>query len=237
MEWISTFEVYVEMNKKAMLGIRKPTYKEIKESEIEYSKVFYEAIREGLMTNAQARQLIEKRNIVDKEYLDNEKKILDELDKLEKELISKKDLGNNEEELKAISTKISDTRYQLALLREGTRIFFDNTAEKKAENSKIQFLTALLTCEHPSGTPFFNGKTTSDKINDLNNRDFNLPVTQAVVHVLYWLNGLDPKYIDLLLPENKYLKEDAEKKLEEINKNIEEAQKIVREKQEVVKPS
>lgn len=126
------------------LSVRKPTNKEIEASDVEYSKAFFKALKNGLPTRMVLGNVL---NASGAWTQDNDK----EIEEIERQisLLLAKDVKGKEKQ--KVSDRVSELEEKAADLRRMRNSYFSHCAEAVASDAQRDFLVASTTSYTESG--------------------------------------------------------------------------------------
>lgn len=179
--------------KYGLLQVRFPTVEEQRLADWEYSIAFNEGLKKGLMTNKEIEKMLEERDI----WGEKENQKIEEIDKeIDAELTYLTKL-KSEEKKKPVFEKINILRQQkLSLFAEKNK-FFNISADSKAEEARLTYLTYKCTEKAETGERVW--KTFDDFKKEQNSDD----LTQIITQYLTFINGLPPNLLELSLGEEE----------------------------------
>jgi hypothetical protein len=172
-------------NKYGLVQIRFPKVEESRLADWEYSKVLQQAMLDGIPTNKEMDRLIKDRNLWTKEDDKEIEKIKGDIDKqllILSKMDSAKRIGDSEE-------KIEEFRTLLFKKQQEKQVFYNNTAESKAEESKMSFL--IFKCSEDADT----GKQVWKTYDDFKNEEDQGTVNTIVYQFLTFINGLPADFL------------------------------------------
>lgn len=148
------FSVDVDGNKTDFY-FSKPTHKDILDLDLHYRKMFAEAVRAGIMTNAEAqKQYSDSTAWTDSDESEIAKLML-EIGAMEDILRDKEVEGDVKKEA---AIKASSLRVKLLKLNKTKSDLFENTAEAFAEEQKLHKFIMLCLRGEDDDVKFFNGQ-------------------------------------------------------------------------------
>lgn len=199
------FNVQVPGGEALTLFISNPSGEDIRKAEWQYSKVFNQAIVDGILTQAQMLELLKKKEILTEEYTQRLETVRisigAELFKLEHLM------GNaTEEEKELVALEVARLRDELFQLNQRINGPMSNTCENMAEDARIDFLTSRIIEK--------KDKSKLWKDYDSYRNEDNTPMAvQARFEVMLWLQGLDSNFL-ANTPEQSVLRTIAHARLE-----------------------
>lgn len=181
---------------------KKPNRLESEEADIVSAVEFSESIRKGILTKPLLEKLYdEKGGFLAENYENKYGKLLARFFELENEYhrFDLKDDKTEEdrEKLKTTAAELVTVRNKIQALEASRNSLFQNTAENRAQNKTIFWLTLYLTYiqENEMPTPFFIGKTFEEKRDDYdkkieeNNQFYNQVIDKASFFIGLWYLG------------------------------------------------
>ena len=125
---------------------RRPNQKTLNKADLIYRAKFSEALRMGLLLNAEAIKVLKERGLWDSAQEDEERVMRDEIASLESKL---EDPTLSNKDGKDLCSNIADLRVKLSDHGSIVTSTMENTCESIANDERNQFLTAQ--CVHHSG--------------------------------------------------------------------------------------
>ena len=189
------FETEDISGNKINLKIIRPNQEQINEADLKYKIKYAQALREGVMTRAQAEIFIKKQNIVDETILKRRDELVIELG------ITRLKLRDEKDNMKCLDfiKQINNIKTELTNINLLTFDIMNQTAEMYAEDFRIQWLCYLITKTIDNSSWFKDYRDFANRINEKSTID-------AVKTMLVFFNGLDDK-IEMSFDENKWLME------------------------------
>lgn len=182
--------------------IRKPTNKQLLESEKAYKKAFRVALEDGAMLRKKLGAYMEEQSIWTEKNNEEYENILKEINILDYQLNKGKDIDGNKlkiSQAKEMALELSDKRVEFRDLI-GERQDLDHmTAEGQAETERFSRLIYLCTYDSLTKKPYF---PSYEVFQEKGNTQEVVEISSAAGEVLF---GVDPDY-DNSLTENKFLK-------------------------------
>jgi len=182
-----------------------PSNKIIRDSRWTYSVVFNQALKDGLLTERQMSKVLEADTTEKEADSDNLASLYIKAATLEKELAETEELVTKQE----IADLLRETRAAIFEEEASIRAPYYNTAEQRAEESRVDFLLMYMVC-HDDADCSFVWKTKEEYESE---SDMELMDT-AKMHLMYWIHNLDFDW-EKNLPENVVLDEVLEKMVQE----------------------
>jgi hypothetical protein len=190
---MSEFRTVVEGD--VTILVKKPTRKELNDSQIVYNKVW----RESLEKKAILRQKLNDYLIEQGVWSDEKQRQYEDFIKKinERELLIKKG-GIPLKKAKSIALELKRLRIEFRDLIAERTAYDTNTAEGTADNSRFDYLVSVCTLDPSSKKPVFKD------IDDYNERGTEPWAIKAASELANYLYNLDPSY-EKNLPENNFL--------------------------------
>lgn len=200
---IKTGRRVFDTEKYGLLQIRFPKVEENRLADWEYSKVFNQAVLDGIPTNKEMQRLIEERQLWTEQ---DEKKIQDLKEEISKQIVVLSKMGEGTKNFEKTQAKIDELRAELFQLQHEKQKYFNNTAESKADEAKLSFLIHKCTEFAETGKPVW--ATYADFKNEEDQETVNIVVYQFMT----FINGLPADF--LLMPSTGSNEESEEEKPE-----------------------
>jgi len=175
--------------------VKKPTRKELNDSQIVYNKVW----RESLEKKAILRQKLNDYLIEQGVWSDDKQKQYEDFIKKinERELLIKKG-GIPLKKAKGIALELKKLRVEFRDLIAERTAYDTNTAEGTADNSRFDYLVSVCTLDPSTKKPVFKD------LDDYNERGGESWAIKAASELANYIYNLDPSY-EKNLPENNFL--------------------------------
>jgi hypothetical protein len=181
--------------------ISQPSADEIRQSDWHYSKVFNEALVEGITTSGEMLEILKRRNLIGKDY---EEKV-ETLKTTIGEKIVEMELESDNDRRRVLAIEVAQLREDLFQWNQRVNSPMSNTCEQLAEDARLDYLTSCMVCKTD------NTRLWPDF--DIYQREPNRALAfQARIEVMLFLQGLSPDFLEKT-PENMVLKEIAEAEL------------------------
>jgi hypothetical protein len=174
-----------DSEKYGLLQIRYPKVEENRLADWEYSKVFNQACMDDIPTNREMDELIKKKKLWTSKDDDRIEKIRGEIDK-QLVILSKMDTAKN---IAPIEAKINELRDEMFGLQQEKQKYFNNTAEAKADESKMSFLIHKCTEFADTGKPVWA------TYKDFKEEEDQSTVNLIVYQFLTFINGLPADFL------------------------------------------
>jgi len=183
----------VQTEKFGEVVLRFPTPEETRRADWQYSKIFNEAILDGIPTQKQMEDLLREKGI----WTNKDDKELDclkaELDNTHAQLSEKK---NGRKKSKELKLKISKIRQELIEKQSQKQRYLSNTVEMKADEARLNYL--IHTCvETEAGEKIWN--TYSDFQNERDHES----TTKIIYEFLTFINNIDLEKLAADMFENE----------------------------------
>jgi hypothetical protein len=181
--------------------VKRPTPKHLSQAQMIGSRVWTQAVRDGIFTKIGLEKFMEENGIWDSEKAIKQTRILQQIGLLEKEIASGKNPNGTTLKLSEGKNKAIELRRLRIELREliAEKIALEsNTAEGLADNSKFNYLVSQCTY-------YSDGKKVYSSLDDYNDRsddEISFSAAAALGEIVY---NLDRSYEESL-PENQFLK-------------------------------
>ena len=176
--------------------VKKPSQKELSDSQIAYNKAWKKAIDENVMIRAKLNDYLSAQGIwsedKQKQYEEFVRKIND------KELVLKKG-GIPLKKAKGIAVELKRLRADFRELISERTSYDNNTAEGVADNARFDYLVSVCVLD-PS-----NNKSIFKNLDDYNEKSSEAWAIKAASELANFLYNLDPDY-ENSLEENVFLK-------------------------------
>ena len=221
------FETIGINNETIELGIIVPSQKVLQEAAFQYSKAFSKGLREGLLTNAEAEKIVKERGLWGAEKLKEIAEIEEEIDLKERILVDKEKEKLSDNVALEIAYELATLRDKKFNLQRPIQSIYNNTAESRAEEIRIEFLTSNCIINPKDNKIFFKNH------DDFLDMADGPAARESVYQLMTFMNGLDANFLEKL-PEAPYIKKEQEKilkKLEEDTKKLEKKIKSEEKKQ------
>lgn len=201
------FEV-IDNGEKTTLGICSPTQRALQEAAMKYSKIFSDAVRQGFLLNTEVEKIIKDRGIWGPEKQKEIEGVVEEIEI--KEGFIKDETVPKEDKIK-IAYELINLRDKKFKMQREINTIYNNTAENRAEEARLQFLTSQCIVRVPNCEKFFRN------YEDFIEKSGTPAAGEAVYQLITFMNGLDADFLDKL-PESPYIKEEQEKIIKELKK-------------------
>lgn len=174
--------------------INQPTAIDIRNADLNYSKVYSKSLIEGIYTASEMRDILKKRGIIGPEY----DKRAEELSTTLETALTQMYTVSSEDARKKLAEEAADARNEIFQWNHRLNGPMSNTCEQIADDAKLEFLTCCMLV--------LNGERVwKDYDVFLAEMDQTLP-TRAKFEVMLYLQGLDSNFLDTV-PEALVLKE------------------------------
>lgn len=221
METIRIFKSKDKTDKELVLKFTRPNQTLISKGDFIYREFFSKAVRSGIMTNAEANKILKERGIWGDEQEQELVRLRVQLGQLELELNDKV-----KEDGLELYKQIKRLREQTEDLQGVKSGISDNTAESVASEMRTQFFASECVVYNDSGKRVFK-----DLTEFLQRLDEPLALDsyrQALISNFEHMLGIKmPAELDSTLPEDKWLKAQAEKESEPVVGTEDEPQETV----------
>ncbi|NDB57574.1 hypothetical protein EB001_03915, partial [bacterium] len=182
------------------LIIRKPSNVILSQAQRVGAKSWTDCVREGIMTKKELEKFMKEQGIWDDGKDEEQKKIVQEISNLEKQLY----IGNSKggklraEEGKEIAVNMRIKRGELRDLIAEKMSLEQNTAESISDNARFDFLVANCTF-YENGNKVYNSL---EEYKEKADNDIGFMAASTLASMLYSVD----KDFEAKLPENKFLK-------------------------------
>lgn len=219
---METFKIFLN-NEEREFYFKQPTHKDILAIDMEYRKGYSNAIREGVMSEAEAKKLAEKQGAWTKE----EELVLSQVTlqiSLLESIVKNEDNKRSIEEIRKAAKDLSAKRSDMIEMISRKVDITSRSAEGYANQQKIHKLIELCCVEKTKegDIRLFNGRKDYEEFVE-NNPD----VLSQIVRNAYYFEYGDPEKMSKEWPEYKFLQEEikqevAKTEVEKSNINSEE---------------
>lgn len=183
---IKTGRRVFDTKKYGLLQIRFPKVEENRLADWEYSKVFQQAIMDDIPTNKEMTKLIERKGLWSKEDDDKIESLNEEIQK-QVTVLSKMSEGSKN--MDKVQEKINELRQEIFQMQQERQRWYNNTAESKAEESKMSFL--IYKCTEFADS----GKNVWAKYEDFKGEEDQESVNTIVYQFITFINGLPADFL------------------------------------------
>lgn len=187
--------------------VRTPTTKEIEDSDVEYSKAFFKALKNGLPTRMVLSNVLASSG----SWTEENDKEIDEIERQISLLSTKKDVKGKEKE--AVESKISELDEKSSNLRRIRNSYFSHCAESIASDAQRDYLVSCVTQYTDSGE-----RVWKDYDSFVNEQDGNI-LFRATYEYLMFSNGVQSS-----LPNEEETKPEDKKDTETKEVKVEDAE-------------
>lgn len=185
--------------KTVKIVVKRPTNALLSQAQRVSAKVWTDCVRDGIMTKKELEKFMKEQGIWNDNKDAEQKKITEEISRLEKELyINGKNGKLRASEGKNIAIDMRRKRIELRELIAERMSLEQNTAESLSDNARFDFLVANCTY-------YDNGKKAYDNIDDYtanSDSEIAFAAATALAQMMYSVD----KDFEAKLPENKFLK-------------------------------
>lgn len=185
------FTVMIDGNKK-LFKIVKPTFSQGNKADMFYKKNFGDALKSGLMTAMQMREIVDK-----DEYYKNSSSTSKEIDNELARLSADLEQTDDEGAATLLILQIKEQRARKYLENYKINALFDQTAESYAESIRNQFYASELTQDE-------NGKKVFRSFDEFCDRQADSLAQEAVLNVMLFNARISDNF-EMTLPENQWL--------------------------------
>lgn len=186
--------------KYGLVQVRFPTTEEQRLADFEYSLTMTKALRSGLMTNNEIEKMLKAREIWGEKEEEKAKEI-DE--KINAEVMYLSKLKTAEKQ-KPVQNRINTLKQERLDLLSEKQKFFNISAETKADEARISYLTYCCTENAKTQDPLW--KNYDEFKNEHNGED----LSQIIIQFLTFINGISPNLLELSQEEEEPQEESGE---------------------------
>jgi len=185
--------------------LKQPPSKAVRDSKWRYSVVYNQALKEGLLTERQMTELLKSSEDSDilEEGVSSLTSLYLEAGILQQQLSEEEDFGTK----RKLAEKLSDLRQEIFEEEASLRAPYNNTAEQRAEESRLEFLLFHMVYDT-------DGNKAWETEEDFEQEVDVVLIETAKTYLIYWMNDL-PEDWQENLPETKVIREGLKKDLEE----------------------
>ena len=193
-----TFKVSDKNDKELKLKIVKPNQKQLSDADLRYKTKFAQALREKVMTRAQAEKHIRENGFMDDDTLARRDDVARQINTLRDKLVTTDDRARGLDLIK----EINELRGELENINSLTIDIMNQTAEAYAEDFRLQWLASELV-KNLDGSNYFEDY--EDFVGEMNTSI----ALESIKQMILFLNNLKDNF-EMEYDENKWL----------LNKNI-----------------
>jgi len=202
-----------------------PSADMVKQADWEYTKTYNRALKEGVLTASEMREILKSRGIIGPEY---EMKG-EELKVALAEKIIEMERENDKDARIQLALDVANLREEIFMWNQSQTGPMASTAEQVSEDTRVEFLTSHIV-QHKDGTRLW------DSYEDFKKEPDIAVQAKARFEVLLWFQGLESDFLDKT-PENLVLKEMLDEALEKAEQEAtKEAQKELPEGDSIAAP-
>lgn len=171
-----------------------PNVDEQTQGDWEYSRVYVQALKQGILTKKEWEQLIAERGLVSDEHVKTD--LVNRIREISLEL-NDEDHAPSEDRRQALMEELASiqTRYQQVTQEEDE--FFNNTVERKAEQARLVFLAATCT-RYDVGEPKA-GERVWESLDAFRQERRNVLISTVLTQFMALAYGLSPEIADTLI--------------------------------------
>jgi len=185
--------------KTVKIVVKRPNNALLSQAQRLSAKVWTDCVRDGIMTKKELEKFMKEQDIWNNEKDVEQKKITEEIGRLEKELyVSGKNGKLRASEGKNIAIDMRRKRIELRELIAERMSLEQNTAESLSDNARFDFLVANCTF-HENGNKVYNNL---DEYTANSDSEIAFAAATALAQMMYSVD----KDFESKLPENKFLK-------------------------------
>lgn len=171
-----------------LIQIRFPKVDENRLADWEYSKVFQQALKDGIPTNKQMQKQIEEYGMWTKEDDDKIAKLREEI---EKQIVVMSKMAEGSKNMEKAQEKVNELRDELIEVQTEKQRYFQNTAEAKADEAKMSFLIFKCTEDANTGKPFWSS------YDAFKNEEDQGTVNTIAYQFITFINGLSSDFLQV----------------------------------------
>ncbi|NDD85317.1 hypothetical protein EB118_00390 [bacterium] len=185
--------------KTVKIVVKRPNNALLSQAQRLSAKVWTDCVRDGIMTKKELEKFMKEQDIWNNDKDVEQKKITEEISRLEKELyVSGKNGKLRASEGKNIAIDMRRKRIELRELIAERMSLEQNTAESLSDNARFDFLVANCTF-HENGNKVYNNL---DEYTANSDSEIAFAAATALAQMMYSVD----KDFESKLPENKFLK-------------------------------
>jgi hypothetical protein len=185
--------------KTVKIVVKRPNNALLSQAQRLSAKVWTDCVRDGIMTKKELEKFMKEQDIWNNDKDVEQKKITEEIGRLEKELyVSGKNGKLRASEGKNIAIDMRRKRIELRELIAERMSLEQNTAESLSDNARFDFLVANCTF-HENGNKVYNNL---DEYTANSDSEIAFAAATALAQMMYSVD----KDFESKLPENKFLK-------------------------------
>jgi chorismate mutase len=169
-----------------LMQVRFPKVEENRLADWEYTKVLNQALKDGIPTSKQMGEMILEFGLWTEK---DEKKITDLRDEINKQVAVLDKMTEGSKNFDAITEKIEELRQTLFGVQQERQKLYQNTAESKADESKMSFLIYKCSENAETDKPVWSSY---DEFKNEENQEF---VNIMVYQFLTFINGLPADFL------------------------------------------
>ncbi len=169
-----------------------PNMDEQTQGDWEYSRVYVQALKQGLLTRKEWEKLIADRGLILNENVKPD--LLNRMREISIELADEEQVSDDRRETLNQELDEVQRRYQQVAMEEDE--YFSNTAERKAEQARLVFLAALCT-RYDAGEAQV-GQRLWDTLDAFRQERRNNLISTVLTHFMTLAYGLPPETADSL---------------------------------------
>ncbi len=165
----------IEENETVKIIFKNPSRQEREEADLVYAVEYGRCVRAGVLTSPLIEKLYdekEKSGILSDDFATKYLHLYERFFEIQNEFtrldLKEEKTPQEQNRINEVATEFAQIRAELQNLESSRNSLFQNTAETKAQNKTILWLTLFLTYSEEPGkdsSPFFKGKTFEEKLN------------------------------------------------------------------------
>lgn len=186
--------------------IATPSGEDIRKADWQYSKVYNQAIVDGLLTQSQMLELLQEKGIINEDYTEKLETVRISLGA---ELFKLENLMENAsvEDKEATALEVARLRDELFQLNQRVNGPMSNTCENLAEDARTDFLTSRVVQNKDGSRAWEDFDAYRQEVN-------TALAIKARFEVMLWMQGLESNFLENT-PEQSTLRKIAQDRLEQ----------------------
>jgi hypothetical protein len=173
---------------KGLTQVRFPKVEENRLADWEYTKVLNQALKDGIPTNKQMTSMIKELGL----WTDEDDSKVDKLrEEINKQIAVLDKMSEGSKNFDKVQEKINELRNEMFGMQQERQKLYQNTAESKADESKMSYL--IYKCTEFAET----GKSVWSSYDDFKNEENQEFVNTVVYQFITFVNGLPADFLSL----------------------------------------
>lgn len=190
-----SFQIEFENGETKSYYIGMPTAEDVRQADWEHAKVYNRAIRDGVLTAAEMKDILEKRGLIGPEH----EKAGEELRvKLAERLITMERENDKDERVK-LAVEVANLREEIFQWNQRVTGPMATTCEQIADDARTAYLASAVVQDQA-------GKRIWETNEEFKTEPDLAVQTKARFEVMLWMQGLESDFLDKT-PENQILRE------------------------------